>query len=79
LPKVLINVRVDRKILETLKEIASSRGEKYLSNIVREALSEYVCSYTGEPTLRGLQKRVDEIDRRLRKIEDNLMKNAGTH
>jgi len=70
----LINVRVDKKILEILKEIASGRGEKHLSNIVREALSEYVCSYTGELSLRGLQKRVDEIDRRLRKIEDRLIK-----
>ena len=74
MPKVLINVRVDKKILEKLKEIASGRGEKHLSNIVREALSEYVCSYTGELSLRGLQKRVDEIDRRLRKIEDRLIK-----
>lgn len=60
-------------------QIASGRGEKHLNNIVREALSGYVCSYTGELTFRGLKKRVDEIDRRLRRIEDSLTKNAGTH
>ena len=72
MPTVLINVRVDSKTLAILKEIASAKGEKHLSNVVREALSEYICSYTGEPTLKGLQKRIDEIDIRLRRIEDSL-------
>jgi len=69
---VLINIRVDSKTLAILKEIASAKGEKRLSNIVREALGEYISSYTGELTLNGLQKRVDEIDIRLRRIEDSL-------
>jgi len=57
-----------------LKTIASGRGEKYLSAIIREALTEYISTYTGEPTLQGLQRRVSEIEGRLRKIEDTLMK-----
>jgi metal-responsive CopG/Arc/MetJ family transcriptional regulator len=73
MPTVLINVRLDSKILETLKTIASGKGEKYLSNIIREALTEYISTYTGEPTLGGLQRRVSEIEGRLRKIEDTLM------
>jgi len=73
-PTVLVNVRVDSKTLETLKTIASGRGEKYLSAIIREALTEYISTYTGEPTLQGLQRRVSEIEGRLRKIEDTLMK-----
>jgi hypothetical protein len=72
LPTVLVNVRVDSKTLATLREIASGKGEKCISNIVREALNEYICSYTGETTLKGLQKRIDEIDIRLRRIEDSL-------
>ena len=74
MPTVLVNVRVDSKTLETLKTIASGRGEKYLSAIIREALTEYISTYTGEPTLQGLQRRVSEIEGRLRKIEDTLMK-----
>jgi len=72
MPTVLINVRVDSKILAILKEIASSKGEKCLSNVVREAINEYICSYTGEPTLKGLQSRIHDIDIRLRKIEDTI-------
>lgn len=56
-----------------MKEIASGKGEKYLSNVVREALKEYINSYTGEPTLRGLQRRINEIDARLKKIESSLI------
>jgi hypothetical protein len=73
MPTVLINVRVDSKIVKTLKVIASGKGEKYLSNIIREALTEYISTYTGEPTLKGLQRRINEIDIRLRKIEDRLI------
>jgi lysozyme family protein len=76
-PTVLINVRVDSKIVETLKAIASGKKEKYLSNIIREALTEYISTYTGEPTLRGLQRRINEIDVRLRKIEDRLISDAN--
>ncbi|MGQ9461159.1 MAG: hypothetical protein ACUVRA_08020 [Candidatus Bathyarchaeaceae archaeon] len=72
MPTVLINVRIDSKTLAILKEIVSAKGEKHLSNVVREGLSEYISSYTGEPTLKGLQKRVNEIDIRLRRIEDSL-------
>jgi len=63
----------DSKVVETLRTIASGKGEKYLSNVIREALTEYVSSYTGEPTLKGLERRINEIEIRLRKIEDNLM------
>jgi uncharacterized protein YPO0396 len=73
MPTILINVRVDSKIVEKLKVIASGKGEKYLSNIIREALTEYISAYTGEPTLKGLQRRINEIDVRLRKIEDRLI------
>jgi hypothetical protein len=74
MPTVLINVRVDSKILAILKEIASGKGENCLSNVVREAINEYICSYTGELTLKGLQYRINDIDIRLRKIEDTLGK-----
>jgi len=74
-PTVLVNVRIDSKTLEILKTIASGRGEKYLSTIIREALTEYVSTYTGDPTLRGLQRRVNEMDTRLKKVEDELAKN----
>jgi len=77
MPTVLINVRVDSKTLEVLKTIASGRGEKYLSAIIREALTEYISAYTGEPTLRGLQRRINEIDTRLKKAEDKLAKNEN--
>jgi metal-responsive CopG/Arc/MetJ family transcriptional regulator len=70
---VLVNVRVDSKVVETLKAIASGKGEKYLSNVIREAITEYISTYTGEPTLRGLQRRVSEIEGRLRKIEDIII------
>jgi len=59
-----------------LKTIASGRGEKYLSAIIREALTEYVSAYTGDPTLRGLQRRINEIDARLKRMEDELTKNG---
>lgn len=72
MPKVPVNVRVDKRTLRLLKEIAFGRGEKYLSTIVREALQEYISSYTGEPTLKGLEKRVKEIDHRLKKLEDRF-------
>lgn len=74
MPTVLINVRLDSKIVETLKTIASGKREKYLSNIIREAITEYIRAYTGEPTLRGLQTRISEIETRLRKIEDRIEK-----
>jgi hypothetical protein len=61
-------------MLEILKTIASGRGEKYLSSIIREALTEYISAYTGDPTLRALQRRIDEIDVRLKRIEDGLIK-----
>jgi|Deesub1362B_J571_1020462.scaffolds.fasta_scaffold141484_1 hypothetical protein len=77
MPTVLINVRVDSKIVEILKAIASGKGEKYLSNVIREALTEYISTYTGEPTLRGLQRRINEIDIRLRKIEDKLIRSLN--
>jgi len=70
MPTVLINVRLDSKIVETLKTIASGKREKYLSNVIREAITEYIRAYTGEPTLKSLQRKIDEIDVRLRKIED---------
>jgi metal-responsive CopG/Arc/MetJ family transcriptional regulator len=76
MPTVLINVRLDSKIVETLKTIASGKREKYLSNIIREAIVEYIKAYTGEPTIRGLQSRISEIDFRLRRLEDKLMKDA---
>ncbi|MDH5481710.1 MAG: ribbon-helix-helix protein, CopG family [Candidatus Bathyarchaeota archaeon] len=76
MPTVLVNVRVDSKTLEILRTIASGRGEKYLSAIIREALTEYVRTYTGEPTLKGLQTRISEMEIRLRKIEDTLMKDS---
>jgi metal-responsive CopG/Arc/MetJ family transcriptional regulator len=72
MPTVLVNVRVDSKVVEALKTIASGKGEKYLSNVIREALKDYISTYTGEPTLRGLQRRINEIDLRLRRIEDKL-------
>lgn len=72
MPKVLINVRLDSKIVEMLKAIAFGKGEKYLSTIIREALTEYISAYTGDPTLRGLQRRINEIDLRLKKIEDTM-------
>ncbi|MBS7632788.1 hypothetical protein KEJ15_04090 [Candidatus Bathyarchaeota archaeon] len=72
MPKVLVNVRLDSKIVETLKTIASGKGEKYLSVIIREALTEYISAYTGDPTLRGLQRRINEIDLRLKKVEDTI-------
>lgn len=70
MPKVLINVRVDRRVLKTLKEIASGKGERHLSNVVREAIREYIASYTGEQTLKELERRINEIDKRLRRLED---------
>jgi hypothetical protein len=76
MPTVLINVRLDSRIVETLKTIASGKREKYLSNIIREAIAEYIKAYTGEPTLRGLQSRISEIDLRLRRLEDKLVKDA---
>ena len=77
MPTVLVNVRVDSKTLEILRTIASGRGEKYLSAVIREALTEYISAYTGEPTLRGLQRRINEIDTRLKKVEDELAENEG--
>jgi len=74
-PTVLVNVRIDSKTLEILRTIASGRGEKHLSTIIREALTEYVSAYTGDPTVRGLQRRINEIDTRLKKVEDELAKN----
>ena len=75
MPTVLVNVRVDSKTLEILRTIASGRGEKYLSAIIREALTDYLSAYTGETTLRGLQRRINEIDTRLKKVEDELAEN----
>ena len=77
MPTVLINVRVDSKVAETLKAIASGKGEKCLSKVIREALTDYISSYTGEPTLKGLERRINEIETRLRKIEDYLMSNMN--
>jgi len=74
-PTVLVNVRIDSKTLEILKTIASGRGEKYLSAVIREAITEYISAYTGETTVRGLQRRINEIDARLKKVEDELAKN----
>ena len=76
MPTVLVNVRVDSRVVETLKAIASGKGEKYLSNVVREALTEYISGYTGEPTLKGLERRINEIETRLRKIDDALLKHV---
>lgn len=76
MPTVLINVRLDSKIIETLKTIASGKKEKYLSTIIREAITEYIRTYTGEPTLKGLHTRISEIEIRLRKIEDTLIKDS---
>jgi len=73
-PTVLVNVRLDSKTVETLKTIASGKGEKNLSNVIREALAEYISAYTGEPTLRGLQRKISEIDNRLRRVEDSIIK-----
>ena len=75
MPTVLVNVRIDSKTLEILKTIASGRGEKYLSAVIREAITEYISAYTGETTVRGLQRRINEIDARLKKVEDELAKN----
>lgn len=55
----------------------SGKGEKYLSNVIREALTEYISAYTGEPTLKGLERRINEIEIRLKKIEDILLKDVG--
>lgn len=73
MPTVLINVRVDSKVVETLKAIASGKGEIYLSKVIREALTEYISTYTGELTLKGLQRRINEIDTRLARVEDGLL------
>ncbi len=72
MPTVLINIRLDSKVVEALKTIASGKREKYLSNIIREAITEYIKTYTGEPTLKGLHTRISEIEIRLRKIEARL-------
>ena len=74
MPTVLVNVRVDSKVVETLKAIASGKGERYLSKVIREALIEYISAYTGELTLKGLQRRINEIDTRLARIEDGLLR-----
>ncbi|MEM3828472.1 MAG: hypothetical protein QXP36_04575 [Conexivisphaerales archaeon] len=67
MPKVLINVRLDSKIVETLRTIASGKEEKYLNNIIREAITEYIRAYTGEPTPKGLERKVKDLDTRLKK------------
>lgn len=72
MPTVLINIRLDSKVVEALKTIASGKREKYLSNIIREAITEYIRTYTGEPALKGLHTRISEIEIRLRKIEARL-------
>jgi metal-responsive CopG/Arc/MetJ family transcriptional regulator len=73
MPTILINVRLDSKVVETLKAIASGKGEKYLSNIIREAITEYISTYTGEPTLKGLERRVKDLDARLKRVENGLV------
>lgn len=77
MPTVLVNVRVDSKVVKTLKAIAAGKGEKHLSNVIREALTEYISAYTGEPTLTRLQRRINEIDARLSRIEDSLIRKGN--
>jgi len=77
MPTVYVGARIDRDLAKTLDDLVSGGKGKNRSAIIREALNDYVSSYTGEPTLRGLETRIKAIEIRLSKVEDALIKAGG--
>jgi len=69
----LINIRVPEDDDERIARIALTSGKKK-SELYREAIKAFLSEYGGEPTLLGLQRRIKEIDLRLAKVEDALIK-----
>lgn len=73
----LVAFRLDVEKAKKVESIASAKEIKR-PEALREAVDEYIALYIvgAEPTLGRLQKRVQDIDKRLSSIED-LLKQKG--
>ena len=78
MPTVYVGARIDHNLANKLDALVSGGKGENRSAVIREAINEYVSTYTGEPTLKGLERRTHEIDMRLKRVEDILLE-AGGH
>ena len=78
MPTVYVGARIDHALAKKLDDLVQGGKGETRSAVIREAINEYVATYTGEPTLKGLERRIHEIDVRLKGVEDVLLE-AGGH
>ena len=78
MPTVYVGARIDRTLAKKLDALVQGGKGKNRSAVIRDAINEYVSTYTGEATLKGLERRIHEIDVRLKGVEDILLE-AGGH
>ncbi|MFQ6095643.1 MAG: ribbon-helix-helix domain-containing protein [Candidatus Bathyarchaeia archaeon] len=77
MPTVYVGARIERNLARKLDALVAGGKGKNRSEVIREAIREYVSTYTGEPTLKGLERRMREIDMRLKRVEDVLIDTGG--
>ena len=77
MPTVYVGARIDHNLARKLDALVQGGKGKNRSAVIRDALTEYVATYTGDPTLKGLERRIHEIDVRLKRVEDILLDAGG--
>ena len=77
MPTVYVGARIDHALAKKLDALVQGGKGKTRSAVIRDAINEYVATYTGEPTLKGLERRIHEIDVRLKGVEDVLLEAGG--
>ena len=62
-----VTVCVEKELKDMLKEIARSK-RKRMSDIVREALADYISMFTNQVTVRTLDRRLRLLEERVDRI-----------
>ena len=71
-----IDFRAPKKHKEMIKDIAHNQGKKE-AELYREALEQYLGSYSTTPTLKQLWNQVEKHEKRLNDIEKNIEKKGA--
>lgn len=73
-----VNFRLEKEDLMKLDELAKAKNLKR-SDALREAVNEYLALYIvdREPTVGKLFRRMQDIEKRLAKLEDLLIKKGA--
>jgi len=67
----VVHTRLDEKTLKTLDDLARTKGTSR-SHEIREAVKMYLASYTGEPNIHDLKRRIRELESKFKEFEARL-------